>query len=211
MIWFLFLIGILLVVFNLRAIKKDKSSFNNIYHNEIEDMREFEFKLGEMRREFSETILELQKEIEEVKSKLNFYKSEDKSIEDNIKRNNIEENTSKQYNTKEKSIKEKKIREKNTRQNDAEENITKYKNDHVNYGKEFSETFDNKVEESFAAEAAETGNSKVKVEKNTSGSNGVKIDEINKLLSKGLSVEEVSEKLGIGKGEVLLIKDLYLK
>ena len=41
--------------------------------------------------------------------------------------------------------------------------------------------------------------------------NSVKIDEIRKMLDKGLSVDEVAEKLSLGKGEVLLIRGLYIK
>jgi hypothetical protein len=42
-------------------------------------------------------------------------------------------------------------------------------------------------------------------------SNNIKINEIETLIQSGLSMDEISEKLGIGKGEVLLIKELYLK
>lgn len=40
--------------------------------------------------------------------------------------------------------------------------------------------------------------------------NNVKVNEIKALLEQELSVEEIAEKLAIGKGEVLLIKELYL-
>ena len=42
-------------------------------------------------------------------------------------------------------------------------------------------------------------------------SNNIKITEIKKLYEKGLSVEEIALELNIGKGEVLLVKELYLK
>ncbi len=41
--------------------------------------------------------------------------------------------------------------------------------------------------------------------------NNVKINEVEALLKENVSIEEISKRLGIGKGEVLLIKDLYLK
>lgn len=41
--------------------------------------------------------------------------------------------------------------------------------------------------------------------------NNIKVDTVNSLLKEGISVEEVAKKLQIGKGEVLLIKDLYKK
>lgn len=42
-------------------------------------------------------------------------------------------------------------------------------------------------------------------------SNNIKVNEIEKLLKEGLSIDLICEKLGIGKGEVLLIEKLYLK
>jgi predicted RNase H-like nuclease (RuvC/YqgF family) len=179
MVWFLLLIGILLVVFNVRAIRREKNSFNSIYHDEIEDMREFEVRLGEMRREFSETILELQKDIEELKDRLRDLAKEAIVIP-------VEESRAKINNTKTKDLEEKpsKVSRKN---------------------------YENRTEELSSAEPKKAQEDKIKEESYTGTSNSVKIEEINKLLSKGFSVEEVSKKLGIGKGEVLLIKDLYLK
>ncbi|MCR1970358.1 DUF6115 domain-containing protein [Clostridium cochlearium] len=48
---------------------------------------------------------------------------------------------------------------------------------------------------------------KVKV----SNYNNVKIEEIKKLIDEGKNIEEICETLNMGKGEVLLIKDLYLE
>jgi len=42
-------------------------------------------------------------------------------------------------------------------------------------------------------------------------SNSVRIDEIKKMLEKNTSIDEIAKKLNIGKGEVLLIKELYIK
>jgi hypothetical protein len=153
--WFLLLIGIMLVILNTRAIRKEKQSFNNIFHTAEEDMREFEIRLGEVRREFSETILELQKEIEELK-----------------------ENNNRKY----------PIEEAKENENSAEELI------------EVPLTIDTQEK-----------NMKNKSVEYNKANNSVKIEEINRLLEKGLSIEEISTKLGIGKGEVLLIKELYLK
>jgi len=46
---------------------------------------------------------------------------------------------------------------------------------------------------------------------NSSSNNNIRITEIKDLLKQGLSIEDIAESLNIGKGEVLLIKDLYLK
>lgn len=42
-------------------------------------------------------------------------------------------------------------------------------------------------------------------------SNSLKVEDVKKLLIQGLSDEEIAQSLNIGKGEVLLIKELYLK
>jgi hypothetical protein len=163
--WFLLGIGSILVILNMKAIKKEKSSFNNIFHAAEEDMREFEVRLGEVRKEFSETILELQKEIEDLKKTNNSnYIIEEAKEYENLSEELIEVPI--KVGTKEKKTKSKK----------ASISV----NTHI-------EDYNNSV------------------------NNSVKIEEINKLLGKGLSIEDVSIKLGIGKGEVLLIKELYLK
>lgn len=41
--------------------------------------------------------------------------------------------------------------------------------------------------------------------------NSVKLQEIKKLIDKGMNEEEIAEVLHIGRGEMLLIKELYLK
>ena len=51
----------------------------------------------------------------------------------------------------------------------------------------------------------------IAVEEETNSFNNIKIDDIEKLLKEGCSIEEISERLEISKGEILLIKDLYLK
>ncbi|MBC8062250.1 MAG: hypothetical protein H7Y18_16500 [Clostridiaceae bacterium] len=42
-------------------------------------------------------------------------------------------------------------------------------------------------------------------------SNNIKINEISDLIKQGFSIEDIAGKLNIGKGEVLLIKELYIK
>jgi F0F1-type ATP synthase membrane subunit b/b' len=41
--------------------------------------------------------------------------------------------------------------------------------------------------------------------------NTVKINEVEELMKQGLNIDEIAERLNVGKGEVLLIKELYLK
>lgn len=138
----LFIIGILLIVLNIRAVRKEKKSFGSTLAKADIDMTEVEVAIGRLRREFSETILELQSELMELKETL-------------ANKNNTQENLI----TIEELSKE-------------------------------VEVIEEKV--------METGNN-------------VRINEISRLLDENMDIDEVAEKLGIGKGEVLLIKELYLK
>lgn len=158
MAWVLLIIGAALVALNLRALKKEENSFNKILHNTEDDMEEFEVRLGEVRREFSETILELQRDIIQIremasnnrdKKKENIDKVEEKSNEDISERPKQRKNENKSTRAKEEKVSER--------------------------------------------------------------ANSVKIDEVNRLIGEGLSVDDISTRLGIGKGEVLLIRELYLK
>lgn len=69
---FLLIIGILLIVLNVKAIKKSNhnDSFQHILKTKEEDLKDFDFKLGEIRREYAENITELQREIVDLKNNI---------------------------------------------------------------------------------------------------------------------------------------------
>ncbi|MCY6483701.1 hypothetical protein OW763_04980 [Clostridium aestuarii] len=154
----LLIAGIILIVLNIKAINKEKNSFKEAFTSASDNMQEFQVEIGKVRREFAETLLELQTQIVDIENKIklnenmNFQKIEKiERLEQEIK-----------FEEKKDVCQEEKI-----------ENIEEIHN-------------------------------------NTSD-NSVKINEIDKLIKKGLSVEQIADKLKIGKGEVLLIKELYLK
>jgi len=201
MVWILLGIGLLLIIFNIRVINKEKNSFQNVFNHTEEDMQEFDFKLSELRREFSETILELQKEIVELKEsyKVNHnIKEAAKNIGETQDKNNNEIIYSNKENLN--SIKENRIK------NDKEDNSNIFNYDYENKSQSLNSEEENRNKD-------EEYNSYNLYEENKKNemSNNIKIDEISKLLALGLSIEEISEKLDIGRGEVLLIKELYLK
>ena len=137
----LIFIGLILVILNILAIKKQNKSFKGVLGNAIENTNDYDIKLGELRREFSESILELQSELMDIKKieKSTSYLHEDKNIE--------------------------------------------------NKEKIFNESI---IDEAY-------------------NSNSEKVESIKKLVSEGLTVDQISEILHLGKGEVLLIKDLYIR
>ena len=152
--YLIILIGILLILFNYKAIQKEKKSFNNILNHEVDNMDEFKVLLGENKKLFNETIFEIQKDIEDINTKFNLIFDINK------------------------------------------------KNDEITVEK--VETYD-KMEDN-----KNKRNTKAK-KSGSNISNNVKINEIGDLLKQGLSIDDIAEKLNIGKGEVLLIKELYLK
>lgn len=138
----LIIVGIILIALNFNAIRKEKKSFQGKLSVSQDEMKSFKLEIGKVRKEFAETILELQKEIEVLKTNNN---------------RNFQEDT---------------LSEKTSEEPKKNENS-------------------DKVTEEYA--------------------NNVKIDEIRNLLKDDVSVNDISEKTGIGKGEVLLIKELYAK
>jgi hypothetical protein len=143
MMYALILIGISLIVLNYKAIKKDEYSFKSIIEDKSRNIDEVDIRIGELRREFSETILELQKEIVELKSLIDINTMEDRRPD-------------------------------------------------------------------FEVEEIE-GKDNQAVVGNTGKNNSIRINEIEKMLKSGTSLEVICEKYNIGKGEVLLIQQLYLK
>jgi len=154
----LIFIGVIIVILNVLAIKKGDKSFDGALENAIGNINEYDIKLGEVRREFSESIIKLQRELMDIRESM------EKSV-------NISVDTEKIYDD-------------NKRDNVL---VDLYGNDDS----------DNDTSTSTST-SIDKGNSD-------------KVQEIIRLFSEGLSVEEISEVLQLGKGEVLLIKDLYIR
>lgn len=101
-----------------------------------------------------------------------------------------------------------KVKETDSAKNNVKNKEKKESNKKID--KNESTIVDNKVKE--INENVKTDEKKDKFENSKGNENkNVKINEVSMLLGKGLTTDEVSQKLGISKGEVLLIKELYLK
>lgn len=151
----LIFIGLILVILNILSIKKQNKSFKGVLGNAIENTHDYDIRIGELRREFSESILELQSEIMGMKKMM--------------KKNNNNE-----------------IIQKNTSYLEEVHDIENIKE---NYEENKSEII---------IDGAQNNNSE-------------KVESIKRLFMEGLSLEEISEITHLGKGEVLLIKDLYIR
>ena len=152
----LLIIGICLIVLNIRGLSKEKNSFENVLNKEKVNIDDVKLEIGSLRKEFAETLLEVQREIVSIKDKLD--------MEENLHTNGDES-------YKEKTIYDDKI-----------ENIKDIVD--IDFNKEVVE---DKKE------------------------NKLRIKEVRDLINKGLSIEEIADVLKVGKGEILLIKELYLK
>ncbi|KGN01874.1 hypothetical protein IRP63_07655 [Clostridium botulinum] len=162
----LLIIGILLIFINVKAINKEKNSFKGILNKEEVNLQEVQVEIGKLRKEFAETLLELQTEILDLKKKIN--------NKDSIHKNNLE------------------YHKENENNNDKIEDIVDIDFDKVKNVKN-----DQELKKSNIESYEET--------------NSLRLKQVQELIYKGLSVEEIADILKVGKGEILLIRELYLK
>lgn len=85
------IVGIVLIVLNFKAIKKEDNSFEKILQREESREKDYDLDIIEIRKSFAETVLELQKEIEDLKISIN-------DIKNNNKRDDIIYNEEKSQN-----------------------------------------------------------------------------------------------------------------
>lgn len=162
----LLIIGSLLIFINIRTINKEKNSFKGILNKEEINLQGVQIEIGKLRKEFAETLLELQTEILYLKKKIDNKYS--------IHKNNLE------------------YHKENENNNDKIEDIVD-----IDFNKVKNIKNDQELKESNLDSYEET--------------NSLKLKQVQELIDKGLSVEEIADILKVGKGEILLIRELYLK
>lgn len=192
--------GIALIVLNINAIKKEKKSFSGTLKDKENNIQDYEIEIGKLRRDLSETVLELQQEIEALKVTRE---------NDNLKSESVDYNLTEEY------IKEIEVTQ-NNKSNQKHGNEIKHQfGDIIEIASEHNGVKQNEDEIKKTNNALNSYDIVVENNKSDetskSNENNVKVTEIKTMLDEGLSVDEISEKIGIGKGEVLLIKELYLK
>ncbi len=184
----LIIIGVALIATNIRAIMKEENNFSKAMIDAESNIDEVDMRLVEIRSEFAKTITELQREINDLK-KVNhneFIKNE--LLE---KRDDSDKNISN-----------------NEYINTLVDKIDSLDDDILLQGENMNELMDDLKEEE------KDGNPKKEKDGNPKKDikgNSLKVEEVKALLAEGLSEEGIAQRLNIGKGEVLLIKELYLK
>lgn len=68
----LLIIGIALIFINIKAIKKENNveNFEDKFKNAENNIKNYDVEIGKLRKDFAETVLELQEEIEVLKEKI---------------------------------------------------------------------------------------------------------------------------------------------
>lgn len=80
MVVLLIIIGILLVLLNIKAINKDKNSFSSVLKREEETInRDYDAHIISIRKDLAESILDIQKEMEEIKQSIVYISTEKES------------------------------------------------------------------------------------------------------------------------------------
>ena len=157
----LILIGIILIVLsresNSKTEKYSENSFENIMKNKNLDTTKYDLELIAIRKDMAESILDLQKEIQEVRNMIIHNHSNEEKTDNNIKIDYKEDDINTDYD--EKDI----ISEINF--NNISKSEKRYENE--------------------------------------------KVGNIKNLIEQGKNDDEICTLLGIGKGEVLLIRGLY--
>lgn len=196
----LIFIGVSLVILNAKAIKKEKKSFKSTFDTASANMEDVDLMLLEVRREFAETITELQREILDLKDiveKLLKIDTED-ILEQNVKDSkDVEINKLNKINNK-------------------------IENFHNSSAQEFGVSYNKENDKIISSNLIEKNSPNIKYEmdnevildghvKDTLASGNLKIEDVKNLFNEGLTLDEIASRLNIGKGEVLLIKELYLR
>jgi hypothetical protein len=194
--YFLILIGVILIVLNFKALKKEKNSFESIVRNKENNITDFDVAIGELRREFSETILELQQEIYAQKESIQVQRDLIHSLKESIQeQSDLIQSLGDLGQKKE-----------------HDENFTEISNKKLNKVKENNINERELEEEKKITTDMELDKLKqVDSLPSASEKNNIRIKEIGDLLDKGVALDDICEKYNIGKGEVLLIKELYLR
>lgn len=191
-------IGLVLIIYNYRAIKKENEikqeenglniSFQSVLQDSKEELNDYKMEIGILRKDMAESLTELQEEILEIKNNLNKLKNNEEIYEnkDNLENNNFLNET---------DIDE---QEAETSNEIMPEQITEVHN------------IENEITDNVIANAE--ADKEVICEINFSGNvDSNKTQNIKRLLQEGLTEDQICHELSVSKGEVLLVKGLFKK
>lgn len=210
----LLIIGVVLIVYNYRAIrheqedKQDDSkfdiSFQNVLQDSKEEMNDYKMELGLLRKDMAESLTELQEEIFDIKKDMHILKNENSHLlknQDHILKNNDEVYENKEELENNYHISESKV-----------DNSIKETNKILEEDKDFNEVdhIDHETDEGMNL-YSETSDGVISEIDFSAKADSDKTASIKKLLGEGLTEEQICHELSVSKGEVLLVKGLFKK
>ncbi|AWK50961.1 hypothetical protein DIC82_07975 [Clostridium beijerinckii] len=192
----LLIVGLVLIIYNYRAIKRESKvkkednilniSFQSVLQDSKEELNDYKMEIGILRKDIAESLTELQEEIIDIKNNLNKLK------------NNEEIYDNKQDLENKYSINEDEIDTKMNNDYSKTNKINKIDQIIGNTGENL--VVDSDINEEKTTEVIFSE----KVDSN-------KTQSIKKLLKEGLTEEQICHELSVSKGEVLLVKGLFKK
>ncbi len=226
----LLIIGIVIIVYNYRAIKRegvtkqeDSSfdiSFQSVLQENKEEFNDYKMELGLLRKDIAESLTELQEEIFDIKKDIHRLKNDDshRLKNDNLHRLKNDnshrlkknkdyrlKNDNKMYENKEGlknnySIAENDIIININQSDDILKDEEEIKDSNIEDEIDNNMILESEINDGVISEI----NFSEKVDSNKTAS-------IKKLLSEGLTEEQICHELSVSKGEVLLVKGLFKK
>jgi len=210
----LLIIGVVLIVYNYAAIKREEEhkkedsdfdiSFQSVLQDNKEELNEYKVEIGLLRKDIAESLTELQEEIFYIKKDIHLLK-DDHLLKDNndinILKNNVEVYDNKEElenNYIEKNHIDIARGELGTALETDKKEVNKI--DNIDYEIDDNIIQNSEVNDGIISEI----NFSAKVDSD-------KTISIKKLLSEGLTEEQICHELSVSKGEVLLVKGLFKK
>jgi len=188
----LIFVGLILIILNVLSIKKQSRSFNGMLGDAMGNIQDYDIEIGELRREFSEGILKLQSEIMDMK--------------EIMAKNNEAIRNCKTYQNR---SNDKTIINDTKREDDNNKIIIDEPNQDLKH--EIVEDDPRQdIKDELVSEELDNMDNTSNIDE-TRNESSAKVEEIKRLFGEGMSMDEISEILHLGKGEVLLIKDLYIR
>ena len=219
----LLIIGIFLIVYNYRAIKREGEtkeldsssvSFQSALQDSMEELSDYKMEIGLLRKDIAESLTELQEEIFDIKKDIHrlknmdyhrlkntdyhlLKKNKDHRLKNNGKIYENKEGLENLYHINENDI-DINIKQIDNMSEDRKEAVNTSKS--IEYETDSGMILDSEINDGIISEI----NFSEKADSN-------KTQRIKKLLKEGLTEEQICHELSVSKGEVLLVKGLFKK
>ena len=218
----LLIIGIVLIVYNYRAIKREGEtkeldsssvSFQSALQDSMEELSDYKMEIGLLRKDIAESLTELQEEIFDIKKDIHRLKNMDYHRLKNTDYHLLKKNKDHRLKNNGKIYENKEGLENNyhINENNIDLNINQIDNKSEDIKEEVnSKSIDYKTDNIMILES-ETNDGIISEINFSEKVDSDKTTSIRKLLSEGLTEEQICHELSVSKGEVLLVKGLFKK